>query len=302
MSTGLIFDIKKYAINDGPGIRMTVFFKGCNLSCEWCHNPESLSPKIQKMYNASKCIGASKCLDNCPNNALELTSKGIITNYDLCNLCGKCAEVCPTKAFEMLGSIISISDLMKQIENEAIFFDQSGGGVTFSGGEPLMHSEYLLEALKECGKRFYHRVVDTTAFSSEETILEVAKNCEMLLIDLKIMSSDKHKFYTGVHNEKIHSNIRALAKTNCELFFRIPLIKNVNDDEENIRRTAEFITSLKLDKTEVNLLPYHKVAENKMLKLGIPEDFIEFEEPDGKRISEIISMFDSYGLFAKVGG
>ena len=103
MSTGLIFDIKKYAINDGPGIRMTVFFKGCNLACEWCHNPESMSPKIQKMYTASKCIGAVKCLDNCPNEALELTENGIVTNYDLCNLCGKCAEVCPTKAFEMFA-------------------------------------------------------------------------------------------------------------------------------------------------------------------------------------------------------
>ena len=109
MRTGLIFDIKKYAINDGPGIRMTVFFKGCNLSCQWCHNPESLSPKVQKMYTASKCIGAIKCLDNCPYNALNLTKEGIVTDFDACNLCGKCAKVCPTKAFEMLGSNIPIS-------------------------------------------------------------------------------------------------------------------------------------------------------------------------------------------------
>jgi len=302
MSTGLIFDIKKYAINDGPGIRMTVFFKGCNLACEWCHNPESMSPKVQKMYNASKCIGASKCLDNCPNNALELTSEGIITNYDLCNLCGICAEVCPTKAFEMLGLNIPISELMKQIDNEAIFFDQSGGGVTFSGGEPLMHSDYLLEALKECGKRFYHRVVDTTAFAKQEILLEVAKHTEFFLIDLKVMDSQKHKEFTGVTNEKIRSNIVELAKTNCEIIFRIPLIKEVNDDEENIINTAKFMNSLKGSRNIINLLPYHSIAENKMIKLGIHTDFIEFEEPDEKSINSIISLFKDYKIVAKIGG
>lgn len=302
MKTGLIFDIKKYAINDGPGIRLTVFFKGCNLSCKWCHNPESISLEVQKMYTASKCIGAVKCLDNCPNNALKMTSEGIVTDYNMCNLCGICAEVCPTKAFEMLGDNMPITELMKQIDNEAIFFDQSGGGVTFSGGEPLLHSEYLLEALKECGKRMYHRVVDTTAFANESTVLEVAENCEMFLIDLKIMDSKKHKHFTGVTNEKIHSNIRALAKTGCDLVFRIPLIKDVNDNEDNIIKTAEFIKSLKLEKTEVNLLPYHKVAENKLVKLGFLDDFIEFEEPSGSKIESIISIFKEYGIFAKVGG
>lgn len=302
MKTGLIFDVKKYAINDGPGIRLTVFFKGCNLSCQWCHNPESISLEVQKMYTASKCIGTIKCLDNCPNDALKMTSEGIVTDYNVCNLCGICADVCPTKAFELLGTKITIADLMKEIDNEAIFFDQSGGGVTFSGGEPLMHSAYLLDALKECGKRMYHRVVDTTAFANQNILLEVAEHTELFLIDLKVMDSKKHKEFTGVSNKKIHSNIKALAKTDCDLVFRIPLIKDVNDDENNIRKTAEFITSLELNKTEMNLLPYHKVAENKMVKLGISDDFIEFDEPSETRIQSIISIFKEYGIFAKVGG
>jgi len=302
MSTGLIFDIKKYAINDGPGIRMTVFFKGCNLSCQWCQNPESMSPKIQKMYNASKCIGAVKCLDNCPKHALVLTKDGIVTDFDACNLCGKCAEVCPTKAFEMLGSNVSMSELMKQIDNEAIFFDQSGGGVTFSGGEPLMHSEYLLEALKQCGKRMYHRVVDTTAFANQEILLEVAKHCELFLIDLKVMDSEKHKEFTGVNNEKILSNIKELANTKCELIFRMPLIKGVNADRVNIEKTAEFINSLNGNRTVINLLPYHKVAEHKLVKMGRFNEFIEFESPNDKEISEIISTFKSYGVEASIGG
>jgi len=302
MSTGLIFDIKKYAINDGPGIRMTVFFKGCNFSCQWCHNPESLSPKVQKMYNASKCIGAVKCLDNCPNDALVLTKEGIVTDFDACNLCGKCAEVCPTKAFEMLGSNVSISDLMKQIDNEAIFFDQSGGGVTFSGGEPLMHSEYLLEALKQCGKRMYHRVVDTTAFANQETLLEVATHCELFLIDLKVMDSEKHKKFTGVNNEKILSNITELSKSNCEIIFRMPLIKGVNSDRVNIEKTAKFINSLNGSRTVINLLPYHKVAEHKLVKMGRANEFIEFEAPSDYDVQEIISTFDSFGISASVGG
>ncbi|MFD0761287.1 glycyl-radical enzyme activating protein [Lutibacter aestuarii] len=302
MSTGLIFDIKKYAINDGPGIRLTVFFKGCNLQCKWCHNPESMSPKVQKMYNVKKCIGALSCIKNCPNNALKMTSEGIVTDYTICNLCGKCAEVCPTKAFEMLGSTISISDLMQKIDNEAIFFDQSGGGVTFSGGEPLMHSTYLLEALKECGKRMYHRVVDTTAFASLETVLEVAKHTELFLIDLKVMDSMKHKEFTGVSNQKILYNIVELAKTNCELIFRMPLIKGVNTSKKNIIETAKFMNSLEGNRTVINLLPYHNIAENKYKKLGTPNNNHVFEAPNINEITNIISIFKNNGISASVGG
>ncbi len=302
MKTGLIFDIKKYAINDGPGIRLTVFFKGCNLSCKWCHNPESMSPKVQKMYNASKCIGALSCIANCPNNALVMTSEGIVTDFNSCNLCGKCAEVCPTKAFEMLGSSILISDLMKEIDNEAVFFDQSGGGVTFSGGEPLMHSEYLLEALKACGERMYHRVVDTTAFSSQEILLEVAKHTELFLIDLKVMKAEKHKAFTGVSNEKIVSNITELAKMDCEIIFRIPLIEGVNTSIENIQKTADFMNSLEGNRNVINLLPYHNIAENKHVKLGHLTHFEVFETPSDDKIKEIMLLFKNYGITATVGG
>ena len=298
----LIFDIKKYAINDGPGIRLTVFFKGCNLSCQWCHNPESISPKVQKMYTASKCIGAVKCIENCPNDALKMTPEGIVTDYNVCNFCGICAEVCPTKAFEILGKYMPVEELMKVIDNEAAFFDQSGGGVSFSGGEPLMHADYLLQILKACGRRYYHRVVDTTAFSSLETILKVAEHTELFLIDLKVMDDEKHKHFTGVSNKKIHRNIRVLAKKEVEIIFRMPLIKGVNDSDENIIATAEFMNSLQGDRNVINLLPYHKVAENKHKKLGAPENFIEFEAPGENRIEEIIGVFDRYGIMASVGG
>ncbi len=298
----LIFDIKKYAINDGPGIRLTVFFKGCNLSCQWCHNPESISPKIQKMYTASKCIGAVKCIENCPNNALKMTAEGVVTDYNICNFCGICAEVCPTKAFEMSGRFMPVAELMKVIDNEAAFFDQSGGGVSFSGGEPLMHSDYLLKILKECGRRYYHRVVDTTAFSSLETILEVARHTELFLIDLKVMDDQKHKYFTGVSNTKIHRNIMELAKEDVDIIFRMPLIKGVNDDDKNIIATAGFMNSLAGNRNKINLLPYHRVAEHKHKKLGTLAKFIEFEAPEEQRIEKIISLFASYGIEAGVGG
>lgn len=302
MDTGLIFDIKKYAINDGPGIRMTIFFKGCSLSCSWCHNPESMSPKVQKMYTASKCIGAAKCLSACPNNALTLTENGVFTDFEACKLCGQCAAVCPTKAFEMLGEPITITNLMGKIENEAIFFDQSGGGVTFSGGEPLLHASYLLEALKECGKRYYHRVVDTTAFAKTEVLLEVAKHTEMFLVDLKVMDNDLHLKYTGVGNRKILNNIKELAKTNCDILFRIPLIKGVNTNDENINETADFILELEGNRRVVNLLPYHKIAETKYEKMGQSDQFEAFEEPDSERIERIIKIFGQKGITATVGG
>ena len=302
MNQGLIFDIKKYAINDGPGIRLTVFFKGCNLSCKWCHNPESISPKVQKMYTASKCIGAEKCISNCPNNALELTQNGIVTNTDLCNLCGKCAEVCPTKAFEMLGEQISLNALMKKIDREAIFFDQSGGGVTFSGGEPLMHANYLLKILKECGKRFYHRVVDTTAFIKLETLLEVAEHTELFLIDLKHMDSETHKEFTGVNNALILSNITELAKTKCDIIFRMPLIKGVNTAHKNVENTANFINSLHGNRKLISLLPYHNIAGNKHIKLGDSANYVEFETPTEVETATIISIFKRYGITATIGG
>lgn len=302
MVESLLFDINKYAINDGPGIRLTIFFKGCTLNCAWCHNPESISPKVQKMYNVSNCIGAVKCIEACPNDALSMTKNGVITNGDVCKLCGKCAEVCPAKAFEMLGYFKPLNELLKIIDNEAIFLDQSGGGITFSGGEPLMHAAYLIEALKECGKRYYHRVVDTTAFAKKEVLLEVAEHTEMFLIDLKVMDSLVHKEFTGVGNEKILSNIRALSKNNCDIIFRIPLISGVNSDRNNIVKTAEFINSLAGNRKIVNILPYHKIAEHKLMKLGEESNFRSFTKPTEEEIQAVILIFESYGIKATVGG
>lgn len=302
MPQSLIFDIKRYAINDGPGIRVVVFFKGCNLHCAWCHNPESISAKVEKMYAPAKCIKCGSCVDACPENAITLTSEGIITDPDLCKLCGKCADVCPSKAIEMSGRVMSVSEIMDIIEKERIFFDQSGGGVTFSGGEPLVHTKMLNELLDECGKRGIHRAVDTAGNVSTETILEVARRTDLFLYDLKMMDSVLHKKWINAGNRKILRNLKALAEAGANIIIRIPLIGGINDTEENMEQTAKFVAELAGDKKEVHLLPYHNIAQNKYMKLGKSDDFEMLQEPDKETIAKAIKKFGEYGISASVGG
>lgn len=302
MPQSLIFDIKRYAINDGPGIRVVVFFKGCNLHCAWCHNPESISDRVEKMYAPAKCIKCGTCVEACPENAITLTPDGIITDAELCILCGKCAEVCPTKAIEMSGKSMTVNEIMDIIEKERIFFDQSGGGVTFSGGEPLVHTKILTELLDECGKRGIHRAVDTAGNVKTETILEIAKRTDLFLYDLKMMDSMLHKKWVNAGNEKILHNLKALSKADAEIIIRIPLIGGVNDTASNIELTAKFIAELEGVKKEVHLLPYHKIAQHKYSKLGKANDFEYFEEPDKESLSRAILLFEKYGLKASIGG
>jgi len=302
MSESLIFDIKRYAINDGPGIRIVIFFKGCNLHCAWCHNPESILSQAEKMYAPAKCIKCGTCVDACPENAITLTPEGIITDPELCKMCGKCAEVCPTKAIEMSGKVMSVSEIMDMIEKERIFFDQSGGGVTFSGGEPLVHAKMLIELLDECGKRGIHRAVDTAGSVSTETILEVAKRTDLFLYDLKMMDSRLHKKWINAGNERILQNLQTLAETGAHIIIRIPLIGGVNDSDENIEQTARFISGLAGDKKDVHLLPYHNIAQNKYMKLDKSGDFEILREPGKQTLAKAIARFAEYGIKASVGG
>jgi len=298
----LVFDIKRYAINDGPGIRIVVFLKGCNLNCSWCHNPESISSETERMYAPSKCIKCGTCVAACPEKAIKLTSEGIITDPDLCRISGKCAEVCPTKAIEISGREISVDEIVKEIEKERPFFDQSGGGVTFSGGEPLLHHKFLIRLLEECGKRGINRAVDTAGFVNTDIIRQVARHTDLLLYDLKIMDPEKHRKWIGVTNEKILKNLKVLADTGAKIIIRIPLIGGVNDDSENIDAAARFVAELSGEKKVVNLLPYHKIAQTKYQKLGRPEDFQLMEEPSGEVQLQAISIFKKHGLTATIGG
>lgn len=302
MKQPFIFDIKRYAINDGPGIRIVIFLKGCNLNCAWCHNPESISPEVERMYAPAKCIRCGTCVEACPEKAITLTPEGIETDTELCKLCGKCAEVCPTKAIEISGKPMSVAEIMNEIEKERVFFDQSGGGVTFSGGEPLLQSKFLIELLKECGRRGIHRAIDTAGLANTEILLEVAKYTDLFLYDLKMMDSVKHQKWTGVPNEKILGNLKILDETRAKIIIRIPIIGGVNDDVENMTNTARFVSELSGEKKEVNLLAYHKIAQTKYQKLGRPDDFRLLEEPTQKAQLRAIKIFQEYGINASIGG
>lgn len=301
---GLIFDIKRYAINDGPGIRITIFIKGCPLSCIWCHNPEGVSGQKQKLYTKQKCIGCGSCIQACPTKALVQTPEGIMTNKISCNLCGICADVCPARAMEISGMEYSVDFLMNEIEKEMVFMDRSGGGVTFCGGEPLQHPDLLQELLSRCGESGIHRTVDTTLFAPPAVVTNVMADSELFLVDLKHMDSQKHKFYCGVPNELILANLRMIADAGQDFRIRIPLIEGVNADVENITSSAKFLSSLSWQHPIVNLLLYHDIGKGKHEKSGTVynPDHLTMTTPTDRTVERCREIFREYGIETRIGG
>jgi len=300
----LIFDIKRYAIHDGPGIRTTLFVKGCPLRCVWCHNPESWSPERQRLYKKGKCIGCQSCVNACPVGALQLTQDGIQPTGEACILCGACAEACPALAMEICGREYPMEELMEIVESERGVMQDSGGGVTVSGGEPLMHPDYTLQLLRELGRRGFHRAVDTTLLAAPETVEAVAAECELLMVDLKVMDPSVHKRYTGVSNELVLSNLRLLAAIGTPYWIRIPLIREVNASEENITATADFLRSLERRPDMVDLLPYHDIGKGKHERMGTTYNpaGLSLSSPDGRELARCESLLTAAGLPVRIGG
>ena len=279
----LIFDIKRYAINDGPGIRTTLFLKGCPLHCVWCHNPESWSAEPQELFKQSKCIRCGTCLQ--PDFQVD---------------------DCPTMAREICGRAYTMDELMGEVEKERTIMEDSGGGVTLCGGEPLMHPDYALEILRELGRRGFHRAVDTSLYARQEVVDAVAAECELLLIDLKLMDSEKHRLYTGVGNEQILENIRRVAASDTTYWIRIPLIEGINADEENIEATARFLSSSTIRHlpSVVNLLPYHDVGKDKHRRMGStfnPQGY-PMAPPTDDVLQRCQQQLAVHGLHVVIGG
>lgn len=301
MVTGVIFDIKKYAIHDGPGIRTTIFFKGCPLACRWCHNPEGMNVAVQRIYRQQRCIGCGECMQTCPRQAIRQTAEGMMADLLKCELCRTCAQHCPSEAVEFIGQKVTVAEVVRQIEKDIAFYDQSRGGVTFSGGEPLMQPEFLLQLLDACGHLDLHRTVDTTGYADAKLLLKVAQKTDLFLYDLKLMDPEKHRKYTGVSNEQILHNLKQLTQNDVRIQVRMPVIPGINSDAENIDKTADFIHSLgKIE--HVSLLPFHNSAQAKYRRLNMQSISAPIAPPGAGMVQNIAARLKKTGLKVTIGG
>lgn len=271
----MIFDIQRNSFVDGPGIRTTVFFKGCNLRCKWCHNPESHSSLPQMMYYKNKCNGCGKCREVCPYNLTR------------CDLCGKCTIYCPHDARRICGREYSVDEVFDEVIKDKIFYETSGGGVTFSGGECMLQIDFLCEILKKCKENGLHTAVDTAGNVPWESFEKILKYTDLFLYDVKLFHSIKHKQYTGVGNERILDNLTKLFKCGANVYIRIPVIGGVNDNEEEMTAIKDFLSSYSPEKTE--LLPYHAMGENKYDALDIECE--KYSVPDDSVIESFRKLF-----------
>ena len=286
MNKAIFFDIQRNSFVDGPGIRPTVFFKGCNLRCAWCHNPESQSAKPQMRFYKDKCTGCGKCKSVCPYH------------LEQCELCGKCTLYCPVDARKVCGKEHTVDEVLKEVLKDKAFYETSGGGVTFSGGECMLQIDFLAEILKKCKENGIHTAVDTAGHIPFESFEKILPYTDLFLYDIKIFDSQKHKQYVGVGNELILENLKKLFERKAKLWIRIPIIPDVNDSIEEIQKIKDF---LKTNGTpeKIELLPYHAMGENKYRAIGKEPQI--FKTPDAENLKNYVGdgVYDIPKDFAK---
>lgn len=293
--TGVLFDIRRYSIHDGPGIRTAVFFKGCPLQCAWCHNPEGISFTPELIFRPTRCILCDDCLDVCPNVAVSRHGNAIQIDRARCKVSGNCAVACPAEALEVVGRRMAVEQVLAEIERDRTFYEQSGGGVTFTGGEPLAQPRFLLDLLSACRTRGLHTVLDTCGYAPWPVLDEIRPLVDLFLYDLKLVDDARHREWTGVSSADILSNLRKLSEAGSHIQVRMPLIPGINDDEENLRATGTFLASL-TRVPPVELLAYHNIAEAKYAGLGREYGMGDVHPPDAQHIKRCTAVFSGCGV------
>jgi len=296
---GVLFNIQRYSLHDGPGIRTIPFLKGCPLSCKWCSNPESQRPQPELIFKKNDCIRCGKCVDICPQRALSVTNPYFI-DRSACIQCGKCCEVCPTQALEMKGKRMTVADVMRELQKEENLYRRSGGGITLSGGEPLAQPEFARELLKACKAKGWHTAIETTGFTQPEVIDEVFPYVDLALADIKAINPTVHLSNTGVDNRRILENLIRMSFI-TKVIVRIPVVQGVNDNIEEIRSIGEF-ARLMSNVDTIHLLPYHSYGENKYQLLGRIYPLGDVQKISEEKMTLLKNEIESLGFQCHIGG
>ncbi len=299
---GLVYNIERFAIHDGPGIRTLVYMKGCPIRCLWCSSPQSQKALPEILYNEPNCKRCGQCLKACTTEAVTLSEEeGVSINGELCTSCGLCAEACCNQALELTGKYMTVEELFREIERDSPFYRRSNGGVTVGGGEPTMQHEFVAELVKMCKRRYIHTTIETCGYVKWEYLRELLKYLDLVFFDIKHMDALAHRKLTGVSNELILENARR-ASALGPMIIRIPVVPGCNDSDENILATARFAAELGENFKRIELLPYHQFGTPTYGRLRLEYKLKDVEPPSDSHMKRLKEHVESCGVSARIGG